>query len=103
MTQGKCVGCRIIYRWAGTPLLRDAYCIHCRKALKRHARLLNGKPVDAGFDITCAKPYSPFEDIAPFTIGDMQRLNSIMNLEPIMLPLSGCLRIFGVPQETFYG
>ena len=32
-TMGKCQECRLVYHWRGKPLLRDAYCIHCRKAL----------------------------------------------------------------------
>ena len=34
-TMGKCQECRLVYHWRGKPLLRDAYCIHCRKALRQ--------------------------------------------------------------------
>lgn len=34
-TMGKCQECRLVYHWDGKPLLRDAYCIHCRKPLRQ--------------------------------------------------------------------
>lgn len=32
-TKGKCDGCRVVYVWAGKPLLRHAICPRCRAEL----------------------------------------------------------------------
>ena len=40
MTQGKCVNCRIAYRWEGKPRLWDAACRYCKRPLKQTNYLL---------------------------------------------------------------
>lgn len=43
MKSGKCVACRIVWRWDGAPLLRDARCpVHRTKPLARTTHLLRG-------------------------------------------------------------
>ncbi len=38
--QGKCVNCKVGFRWNGKPLVRDAACPTCGTALKRTTYLL---------------------------------------------------------------
>ena len=50
LTTGKCDQCLLVYTWDGKPLLRDAYCIKCKRDLKRTSHLLRG------YDHTIARP-----------------------------------------------
>ncbi len=38
--QGKCVNCKVGFRWNGAPLVRDAHCPSCGNPLKRTSYLL---------------------------------------------------------------
>lgn len=57
-TQGRCNECRLIYSWKGKPLLRDAYCLHCRKALKRAVKMLKLGRALTGWTLMCSYPSS---------------------------------------------
>ncbi len=46
---GRCAKCRVIWRWTGRPLVRDALCHVCREPLARTAaRLVRNIPIRHG-------------------------------------------------------
>lgn len=44
MPKGRCMKCRIAYRWVGSPRLQDAACPRCRRPLDRTTHLLKSVP-----------------------------------------------------------
>lgn len=39
-THGKCLHCKVVFRWLGKPLLRSALCPRCQQQLARTAARL---------------------------------------------------------------
>jgi hypothetical protein len=49
MTHGKCEKCRVVWKWSGRPLLREAHCPTCKTPLVRTAaRLVKNMPIKEG-------------------------------------------------------
>ena len=46
MPQGKCVSCKVAYRWSGRPLLKQAFCLKCSQPLVRTSYLLEWEWID---------------------------------------------------------
>ena len=65
MRTGKCTECRLVYRWSTTapnsPSFANAYCVHCRKPLRRLSDYRSRKYRETleGYTETRAIPYAP--------------------------------------------
>lgn len=61
MVKGKCVDCKLAYKWKGKPLLRDAKCRCCGKPLKATVWYLGSGKNRDGWKWVDVNPLSKLE------------------------------------------
>lgn len=70
-TNGKCMICKLFYRWIAPPLLREACCPKCNHRLERSAFVcrdgLYGPP--AGYQLAHEPPTHKLPPIKPYPVG----------------------------------